>query len=63
MFDAAIAVGRPIGEASLALHLRRAGVDALRRIAQAIFSAACLPFEAWQNLDAIARTLWRIHAV
>jgi cellobiose phosphorylase len=61
LFDTALALGRPFGEASFALHLRMAGADALRRIAQVTFSAACLPFESWQSLDAILRTLWRIH--
>jgi cellobiose phosphorylase len=58
--DIALDLVRPIGEASLAQHLRRVASDATRRLMQFVFSVACLPFEAWQNLDAIARTLWRI---
>jgi cyclic beta-1,2-glucan synthetase len=29
--------------------------------ARVAFRLVCLPFEAWQNVDAIARTFWRVH--
>ena len=62
LLDIVLALARPVGETSLGLHLRRIAADAARRFVQIAFHAACLPFEAWQNLDAILRTLWRIHA-
>ncbi|MEO8671285.1 MAG: glucoamylase family protein [Tahibacter sp.] len=48
-------------EAPLVHHLANALRIALQRSAQAVFNLACLPFEAVLSLDAIVRTLWRVH--
>ncbi len=37
--------------------LRDTGVPLLR----AFFMLACLPYETWKNVDAVARTFWRVH--
>ncbi len=51
---------RKTEEISLRQHLaavwHTAGVD----LAQSAFTLACLPYEAFVSLDAIARTLWRV---
>ncbi|TYT27500.1 cyclic beta 1-2 glucan synthetase [Luteimonas viscosa] len=44
----------------LAAHLRQASVSTGRNFAHAPLTLACLPYEAWFSLDAIARTLWRM---
>ncbi|MGK2941504.1 MAG: GH36-type glycosyl hydrolase domain-containing protein [Immundisolibacter sp.] len=41
-------------------HLAAVGQSASRRLAQGMFELACLPYEAFFNLTAIARTLWRM---
>src|SRR5690554_1135530 len=41
-------------------HLRTALVSAGHSLAQAGFTIACLPHEAWYSLGAIARGLWRM---
>jgi cellobiose phosphorylase len=43
-----------------AQHLAASVRSALRRFAQATFSLACLPYEAFYSLDAIVRTMWRM---
>jgi len=50
---------RPEG-ARFAEHLADVARAAGLRAAQLGFELACLPFEAWSNLDAIVRTLWRL---
>jgi len=41
-------------------HLRAAIQEAGRRLTQALFTLACLPYEAFFSLDAVLRTLWRM---
>jgi cyclic beta-1,2-glucan synthetase len=42
-------------------HLLGAASAAGRQVAQALVALATLPYEAWFSLDAIVRTLWRLH--
>ena len=44
----------------LAQHLAGVMRTAGGHVAQALFTLACLPYEAFFNLDAIVRTLWRM---
>src|SRR5690606_11523467 len=44
----------------LPAHLRQAWAAIGRNFAHAALSMACLPYEAYFSLDAIARTLWRM---
>ncbi len=44
----------------LGQHLSAAGRSTGMRIAQAAFTLACLPYEAFYSLDAILRTVWRM---
>jgi cyclic beta-1,2-glucan synthetase len=48
------------GDARLSQHLAAAVRSAGRHSAQAAFTLACLPYEAFFSLDAIGRTVWRI---
>ncbi|MCE9639390.1 MAG: cyclic beta 1-2 glucan synthetase [Betaproteobacteria bacterium] len=41
-------------------HINATMQAATRHLAQAAMTLACLPYEAWFSLDAIARTNWRI---
>jgi cyclic beta-1,2-glucan synthetase len=41
-------------------HLQAVLVSTRQSVAQAGFTIACLPYEAWFSLDAIARSLWRM---
>ncbi|RPH98457.1 MAG: cyclic beta 1-2 glucan synthetase [Lysobacterales bacterium] len=41
-------------------HLAAALRTAVRQLAQAVFSVACLPYEGYFSLDATVRTLWRL---
>ncbi len=41
-------------------HLRAVAVTAGRQLAHSAFTLACLPYEAYYSLDAIARTVWRM---
>ena len=47
-------------DALLSQHLSASVRSACRRFAQAIFTLACLPHEAFFSLDAILRTSWRM---
>jgi cyclic beta-1,2-glucan synthetase len=47
-------------DALLDQHLATAARSARRRFAQAVFTLACLPYEAFFSLDAILRTAWRM---
>lgn len=47
-------------EVLLRQHLTATLATANQRLAQAGFTLACLPYEAWFSLDAIARTLGRM---
>ncbi len=44
----------------LRAHARQALLAAARNFARAPLTLACLPYETWFSLDAIARTLWRM---
>ncbi len=47
-------------DARLGQHLAIAAHSARTRFAQALFTLACLPYEAFFSLDAIVRTAWRM---
>ncbi|MGD0884353.1 MAG: glucoamylase family protein [Thermodesulfovibrionales bacterium] len=47
-------------DALLGQHLASVVRSARRRFAQAVFTLACLPYEAFFSLDAILRTAWRM---
>jgi len=47
-------------DVALRLHLAVAGRSARRYFLQAVFTIACLPYEAFSNLDAIFRVAWRM---
>ncbi|MDZ4251749.1 MAG: cyclic beta 1-2 glucan synthetase, partial [Sulfuritalea sp.] len=51
---------RKPGEVLLRQHLASVGQSAARRVMQFAFEFACLPYEAYYSLDAIARTVWRM---
>ena len=59
LVDIALTAARPSPESTLLQHLSLIARDAGRRFAQVLIAAACLPFEAWLSVDAIARTYWR----
>jgi cellobiose phosphorylase len=61
LLDIALTLAQRSNETSIAQHLAINARDAGRRLVQIVFTAACLPFEAWQSIDAIARTWWRVH--
>ncbi len=42
-------------------HLAAIGHALVRHLQQMAFELACLPYEAYYSLDAIARTVWRMH--
>ena len=42
-------------------HLLGVAAAAGRQLVQALVALATLPYEAWLSLDAVARTLWRLH--
>lgn len=46
---------------SWGIHLQGVAGSAAKQLALALVSLATLPYEAWFSLDAIARTLWRLH--
>jgi cellobiose phosphorylase len=48
------------GDMLLSQHLAAAARSAGRHSAQAAFTLACLPYEAFFSLDAIVRTVWRM---
>jgi len=48
-------------EITFAQHAHNTLLATYKNILQALFTLACLPYEAWMSLDAIARTLWRIN--
>ncbi len=59
---AALALGlfRKSDELTLRMHLGEIAHSAGRHAARIGLHLACLPYEAWFALDAIARTLWRL---
>ncbi|MEM6312644.1 MAG: glucoamylase family protein, partial [Planctomycetota bacterium] len=48
-------------ELPVSMHLRLRGVAMLRNLGRSALGFLMLPFEAMMNLDAIGRTLWRVH--
>jgi cyclic beta-1,2-glucan synthetase len=52
-------LGKP-GDLHFGQHLASVGRSAARRLTQVVFTLACLPYEAFFSLDAIARTAWRM---
>jgi cyclic beta-1,2-glucan synthetase len=52
-------VAKPI-DLAVFVHLRQVADAAARQLQRAMVAVACLPFEAWYSLGAIARTLWRL---
>ncbi|MFI4969027.1 MAG: glucoamylase family protein, partial [Lysobacterales bacterium] len=59
--DILLSIVRKAPDVKLGRHLMLILRDAGRRIARLLFEIACLPYEAWLSLDAIARTGWRVH--
>lgn len=47
-------------DVTLAQHIAAAARQARRHLAQAAFTLACLPYEAFFSLDAVLRTIWRM---
>lgn len=60
LLEGAAAALRKPAESSWRTHLKAVGRDAGKRLGQAVFALACLPFEALTALDAVLRTLWRL---
>ena len=60
LVEALLAAARKPAEAAWRRHLGFAVRSAGRRLGQALFALACLPFEALVAVDAIVRTLWRL---
>ncbi|MEM8873289.1 MAG: glucoamylase family protein [Planctomycetota bacterium] len=48
-------------ELPLTMHLRLRAIALLRNLGRSTLNFLVLPFEAMLNLDAIGRTLWRVH--
>ncbi len=48
------------GDVTLGQHFAATVRSAGRRLAQAIFTLVCLPYEAFFSLDAVVRTAWRL---
>jgi cellobiose phosphorylase len=61
VFDLAISIASPKEEGASRQFVKNLFLDLGRRMAQTAISLACLPFEAWLSVDAIARTYWRVH--
>lgn len=61
LLEAALAALRKPADSHWRTHLKFVGRSAGKRLGQAVFALACLPFEALVSLDAILRTLWRLH--
>ncbi len=61
VLDLALSIANPKEEGSSRQFTRNLLVDLGRRLAQVGIAFACLPFEAWLSVDAIARTFWRVH--
>jgi cellobiose phosphorylase len=60
--DVALSIATPREEGTSWMQFARSlGIELAHRFAQAAIVVACLPFEAWLSLDAIARTFWRVH--
>ncbi|SDY42784.1 GH36-type glycosyl hydrolase domain-containing protein [Nitrosomonas halophila] len=55
-----VEIFRKPSEVRLRQHLAVVLDTVSQRLVQAVFTLACLPFEAWFSLDAIVRTAWRM---
>jgi len=51
---------RKPSDAGWGMHLAASARSTGQHLAQAIFSIACLPYEAFFSLEAMVRTLWRV---
>ncbi|HRC72703.1 MAG TPA: glucoamylase family protein [Candidatus Competibacter sp.] len=51
---------RKPGDIGWRQHLTAAARSLLQQLANEVFTLACLPYEAFFSLDAIARTMWRM---
>jgi cyclic beta-1,2-glucan synthetase len=60
LLTAILSALRKPGDLGWTAHLRAAIQDAGQRLTQALFTLACLPYEAFFSLDAVVRTLWRM---
>lgn len=60
LLTAILSALRKPGDLRWTAHLRAAIQEAGQRLTQALFSLACLPYEAFFSLDAVIRTLWRM---
>ncbi|WP_186342984.1 glycoside hydrolase family 94 protein [Allochromatium palmeri] len=60
LLTAILSAVRKPGDLRWTAHLRAAIQDAGQRLIQALFTLACLPYEAFFSLDAVIRTLWRM---
>ncbi|MBT9520461.1 MAG: cyclic beta 1-2 glucan synthetase, partial [Dechloromonas sp.] len=60
IFAALLDASRKPEEILLRQHLAAVAGSAWRHFRQLGFELACLPYEAWFSLDAIARTAWRL---
>ena len=61
LLDIVLQLARKSPDLRIGRHLLLSARDAGRRVAQLTFNAASLPYEAWQSIDAIARTAWRVY--
>ncbi|HEX5124924.1 MAG TPA: glucoamylase family protein, partial [Rhodanobacteraceae bacterium] len=61
VLDVALSIATPGEEGTSRQFARNIGSELGRGIARAAITLACLPFEAWLSIDAIARTFWRVH--
>ncbi|WP_373497901.1 GH36-type glycosyl hydrolase domain-containing protein [Desulfococcus sp.] len=59
MASAVSLLQKPV-DVTLAQHLAASVRSARRHLAQAAFTLACLPYEAFFSLDAVMRTVWRM---
>jgi len=60
IFAALLDASRKSDEVLIRQHLAAVAGSAWRHFRQLGFELACLPYEAWFSLDAVARTTWRL---
>ena len=61
LFDSGWSALQKPSEVSKSQHITNAVEITYKNVSRALFSLACLPYEAFVNLDAIVRTLWRTY--
>ncbi|MGA9421893.1 MAG: cyclic beta 1-2 glucan synthetase, partial [Rhodanobacteraceae bacterium] len=61
LLDCMLDLARVADDQTFGAHVATQLRSAARRVAQIAFALICLPFETWFGLDAIVRTLWRMH--